>query len=61
MAIYTYKCPTCQKVIEALVQGSEKEQYCVCAGKWVDGMVATKMQKVLSVPSPMQWGCQKGF
>jgi putative FmdB family regulatory protein len=59
MAIYSYKCTHCGRQVEALVRGEEHEQYCTCGVPISDANIVTRMIKVLSVPSPAQWGCRR--
>jgi putative FmdB family regulatory protein len=53
MAIYTYKCEECGKIFEEIKKDRTEYSFCpVCDSE-------AKVQ--LSVPSPAQWGCLKGF
>lgn len=67
MPLYTYKCPRCEKTIEVLVRGFEKEQYCVCTEELAKAAIATRMERTLGTPAAPQWNCRtahsrsKGF
>jgi putative FmdB family regulatory protein len=53
MPLYTFKCEICDTKIERLVKLEVNATICKeCGGPDF---------KVLSVPSPAQWGCRKGF
>ena len=55
VAIYTFKCPKCEAVIEKIAKYNDPPPVCYCT------KTVKQMKLVPSVPSPMQWGCRKGF
>lgn len=62
MPIYTYKCPNCGRVDEKLQKSTDDVLECsTCTLRGDFTKWHTKMELVLSVPSPMQWGCRKGL
>jgi NMD protein affecting ribosome stability and mRNA decay len=61
MAIYTFKCPMCGIVGEFLIRKNEQVICGECLVNNDPNVAAPFMDKILSVPSPMQWGCRKGF
>jgi hypothetical protein len=68
MPIYTYKCPSCglveehlsrQKITDNPLLDIEWFHYLCPNGKTEDNGWTVTMQRVLSVPSPAQWGCRR--
>ena len=57
MPIYKFACYICGHELEKIVKINEK----VFCTKCAVGPLEQEMEKVLSVPSPFQWGCVKGF
>jgi hypothetical protein len=57
MAIYTYKCPGCGLVEEKLIKSlDEKLYHFLCPSLIGDKVQTVLMKRILSVPSPLQWG-----
>jgi hypothetical protein len=53
VAIYTFKCPKCEAVIEKIAKYNDPPPVCYCT------KTVKQMKLVPSVPSPMQWGCKR--
>lgn len=58
MPLYTYRCNECGKVLDKLQKIGDNSPTCDCHS---EGDRPSVMEKVLAIPSPMQWGCRKGF
>jgi putative FmdB family regulatory protein len=61
MPIYQFQCPRCGNTLDKIRKvwdnrPVECEKHC---DETSDAPVY--MNRVLAVPSPMQWGCRKGF
>jgi len=64
MAIYTFKCPLCGKTLDKIQKMRDNTPvFCDCYCNDSDDRVEAypRMERVLATPSPMQWGCLKGF
>ncbi len=68
MPIYTFECPNCGKRVDKLRKmGDNGIVFCDCeivrpgVIKNTAVRFPPEMKIVPSVPSPMQWGCRKGF
>jgi hypothetical protein len=61
MAIYTYQCPLCGEIKEKLMRSQDYTPVCTNLDCVAWTPVPALMTRILSIPSPMQWGCRKGF